>query len=214
MRARLRGPAKRLAAPLLLVVPLLLVAGCGGAASDESDGAAGNTHESHSMPDGTVMKDSEMSGMDMESQDGGQAPSSAAKMICSDETAAAVQRNFALRALPRSTSSWTDRTYRCRYQLPGGALDLTVKDLTQAGPGRTWFNQLRDRLPGARAIGGMQSFGFPAFETARGDVGFLKDHKTLWVDASGVPGSDLPPGFTRTATAYGVAAAVVACWTE
>jgi hypothetical protein len=60
----------------------------------------------------------------------------------------------------------------------------------------------------------MAGFGFPSFETPRGDVVFLKDHKTLWVDATRLARSDLPDGATRAHVAYGVAAAVIACWTE
>jgi hypothetical protein len=45
-------------------------------------------------------------------------------------------------------------------------------------------------------------------------VVFLKDHKTLWVDATRVAASDLPEGTNRQDAAYGVAAAVIACWTE
>jgi hypothetical protein len=60
----------------------------------------------------------------------------------------------------------------------------------------------------------MASFGFPAFETPRGDVGFIKDDKTLWVDATRLSGGDLPTGQTRQDVAYGVAAAVIGCWTE
>jgi hypothetical protein len=60
----------------------------------------------------------------------------------------------------------------------------------------------------------MASFGFPAFETPRGDVGFIKDDKTLWVDATRLRATDLPKGRTRQDVAYGVAAAVIGCWTE
>ena len=41
---------------------------------------------------------------------------------------------------------------------------------------------------------------------------FRKDHKTLWVDAGRLSRGGLPTGMSRTDVAYGVAAAVVACW--
>ena len=69
-------------------------------------------------------------------------------------------------------------------------------------------------LPRPRTIHGLADLGFPAFETAHGDAVFIKDHKTLWVDASRLADSDLPRGRSREDVAYGVAAAVIACWTE
>ena len=60
----------------------------------------------------------------------------------------------------------------------------------------------------------MANFGFPAFETRRGDVVFIKDHKTLWVDASRLAPERLPADLTPADVAYGVAAAVIGCWTE
>ncbi len=96
----------------------------------------------------------------------------------------------------------------------GARLRLSVEDLDQAAPGRAAFDRLRSRLGGGRRITGVASFGFPAFETNGGNVVFLKDHKTLWVDASGVPRAALPPGISRVGAAYGVASAVIACWTE
>ena len=67
---------------------------------------------------------------------------------------------------------------------------------------------------GATSITGMSNFGLPAFEKRHGDVVFSKDHKTLWVDATRLQAHALPDGVTRQGVAYGVAAAVVACWTE
>ena len=76
-----------------------------------------------------------------------------------------------------------------------------------------YFDRLRSRLPHTKAIRGLASFGFASFQTPRGDVVFLKDHKTLWVDATRLAPTDLPAGTSRAHVAYGVAA-VIACWTE
>ncbi len=173
------------------------------------------------MADGSVMTDAQMKAMNGSSSMAGMshhsrrsAPSKSAAMICSKETRAAVVRTFGLKTTPASLHSWGGQTFRCSYQLPGGDLNLSVKDLAAAKPGRAYFDALRSRLPGARPIVGMENFGFPAFETPGGNVGFIKDHKTLWVDASRIPVRDLPAGFSRTEVAYGVAAAVIACWSE
>lgn len=210
----------------VLTVALPALAGCGASEAEPAAEPSGM----HTMADGTVMSDAEMeamggtqrpgaeedaaegmAGMEPGSQGG---PSEAAAMVCSDEIADAVRRNLALDTPPEGTPSWDGEVFTCRYPVGAGTLRLSVRDTTGAAEGRAWFDDLRGRLPRARDIDGMQNFGLPAFETPRGDVGFLKDHKTLWVDATGVRRAALPPGFSRTAVAYGVAAAVVACWSE
>jgi hypothetical protein len=135
-------------------------------------------------------------------------------MICGDEIRGAVRRTLELSKAPVGLHSWAGQLYSCTYQLHAGDLRLSVKDLDQAGPGRAYFDSLRRRLPQARAIRGLANFGFPAFETQRGDVVFIKDDKTLWVDASRLRASRLPSGASRQDVAYGVASAVIACWTE
>jgi hypothetical protein len=170
------------------------------------------TARTHVMPGGSVMKDSQMPGMEMPTSQG--KPSRAAAMICSPETAGAVQRTFAVEQRPVGLEAFADELYRCTYQLAGGDLRLSVKDLSAVGPGQAYFNQLKADLKPVQSIVGMANFGFPAFQTPRGDVVIIKDHKTLWVDASRVADSDLRKGATRTEAAYAVAAAVVACWTE
>jgi hypothetical protein len=196
-------------------VPLLLSA-CG---SGSSSPAA-----EHVMADGSTMSGSSMPGMAAPSDDtmaahdavdaGSGRPSASASMICGAEIRDGVRRVFQLPKSPMGLHSWSHRTYRCTYPLAHGDLRMTVKDLDSAGPGRAWFDRLRGRLAGASPIAGLASFGFPAFESPQGDVVFLKDHKTLWVDATRVPAADLPQGTNRQDAAYGVAAAVIACWTE
>lgn len=206
----------------------LMLAGCGG-------GSSAAPTATHTMADGSVMSGSSMAGMDhsgdpsassdpsasaesdgMTSDSGGGAggPSESSTMICSDEIAGAVRRNLELKTDPVGLHSWSDRLYSCTYQLAAGDLRLSVKDLDAAGPGRAYYDGLHRRLPGASAIRGLANFGFPAFETPRGDVVFIKDHKTLWVDASRLRPSALPSGASRQDVAYGVAAAVIGCWTE
>lgn len=145
-----------------------------------------------------------------DAQDG---PSTAAAMICSDETAEAVQRSFDLGALPARDDTWAAPDYSCRYELADSRLFLTVHDLSPAQDGRAHFTETRRSVRATR-IGGLENFGFPAFETRAGVVGFLKDGKTLVVDARRVARRDLPRGFSRGEAAYSVAAAVIGCWTE
>lgn len=135
-------------------------------------------------------------------------------MICGDEIREAVAHTLQLSQAPRGLHAWHDQLYRCSYLLDAGELRLSVKDLDAAGPGRAYFDRLRGRLPDVSPVVGLANFGFPAYETPHGDVVFIKDHKTLWVDASRLRPSLLPKGQSREDVAYGVAAAVIACWTE
>jgi hypothetical protein len=179
------------------------------------------------MSDGMVMSGSSMSGSpssdpttsdqsDHMSSDHGQgaaAPSATAKLVCGAEIRAAVRRNLDVSRTPVGLHAWHHRLFSCTYRF-GGELRLSVKDLGRAAPGKAYYDRLRSRLHGATEIRGLENFGFPAFETPQGDVVFLKDHKTLWVDATKLAGSDLPPDTSRQDIAYGVAAAVIGCWTE
>ena len=193
-------------AAILGLAVLLMLAACGAAPKAAPSGMM-------TMPNGTVMSGSQMSAMSgMTGSTSG--PSASAKMICSDEIAGAVQRNVSISTVPARHASWANQTYTCNYALAGGGLTLSVKDLASMSAGEVWFRGLRTRLVDPSAIKGMANLGFPAFETPTGDVVFLKDAKTLWVDAAQVPPSLIPPGSSRTGVAYGIAAAVIACWKE
>ena len=237
--ARAARATRTLVPPLAsALAAVLLLGGCGSASSSSSSSSADastSAEPSHTMADGSRMSDSEMAGMEdgatheaaghsHEGDETTSAPgavthrdqaSPAAAMVCSREIAGAVQRQFALPELPVATDAWSDQTYTCTYRLPKGELTLSVKDLDRAGPGRAYFDALARRLD-ATPIKGLQNLGFPAVEVGgkAASVAFLKDHKTLWADASKVAASDLTGGFDRMGAAYGVASAVIACWTE
>ena len=215
--------AKRWVPASVVIVLVGLLAGCGG--TQGMQGMDGKHPEGvassgampsgrHTMPDGTVMGGKQMPHSSAPATSSNGEPSAAASMICSDDIAGVVKKTFALKAMPRRTAIWSVPVYRCEYALPGGDLKLTVADFDAAGPGRVWFTKLRNRLSAAKTLSGMQALGFPAYETDAGDVVFLKDHKTLWVDASRVRKSELPAGFSRSDAAYHVAASVIACWSK
>lgn len=182
----------------------LLASGCG--AGDRADPPSATAkHSGHDEPS--------MAGMDMGSAEG---PSDPASMICGREIGDAVKRTFAMTRQPTSKHTWaaSDRVYSCSWAVPRGTLEMSVQDSVELKAGRAYFDKLRGSVAGARTINGMESFGFPAFSTVRGDTVFLKDGKTLRVDASSLPQAALPPGFSRSEVSYGVAAAVIACWSE
>lgn len=192
----------------VLVVVVGLTAGCGA----HSSGSQGSPTSSPSTSSGT-RGTTGMKGMDM----GGSAtPSQPAKMICSAEIRDAVTRTFALPRPVTGTGSWNvgNRVYACSYRVPGGILRLSVQDALTRDEGAAHFRGLRGRLPGATAIRGVEGFGLPSLQTTAGQVAFLKDGKTLVVDSSGVRAAGLPRGYSRSESAYAIAAAVVACWSE
>jgi hypothetical protein len=141
-------------------------------------------------------------------------PSAPAQMICGNEIRQAVKLTFGLLQMPTPTHNWSGQIFSCNYALRGGTLVLSVEDSSDLKSGDAYFARLRTRLAGAQLIDGPLNFGLPAFQTANGNVAFLKDGKTLRVDASGLPDASLPLGASRQATAYAIAAAVVGCWTE
>lgn len=214
--ARHTRTARLTAAGLGAAVVLTVVTGCGAAKTSPSG--------MMTMRDGTVMSSSQMSGMASSPAasgtpnpmplTAGSGPSATAKMVCSDEVAGAVVRSLTVRTAPPRHSAWANRTFTCTYVLAGGSLRLSVKDLTSLRAGQAWFAGLRKQLRSPSTIHGMSNLGFPAFQTPDGDVAFLKDGKVLLVDASNVSAALIPPGSTRTGVAYGVAAAVIACWKE
>jgi hypothetical protein len=183
---------RSLVAALATVAVTMLAGGCGN----------GDSARMHAEP-------MSMAGMQVH-----RAPSASARMICSAEIRRAVQRTFALSSPPTAASTWAHRMFGCTYDLPEGSLRLTVDDASDRNVGRGYFTALRSQLTGSATIHGAEALGFPAFETPDGNVVFLKDGKTLRVDASTVPRQALPTGFSREEAAYAVAAAVIACWQE
>ena len=141
-------------------------------------------------------------------------PSAPAKMICGDEIRSAIQVTLGLPDTPRPTSTWADQIFTCSYPVGGGTLALSVQDSPDTTSGGAYFAELQSRLPDAQALPEAAGMGLPSFATPDGNVAFLKDGKTLRVDASGLPATSLPTGSSSGEVAYAVAAAVVGCWTE
>lgn len=141
-------------------------------------------------------------------------PSPTARMICGNEVRGDVARIFTAAALSSGTATWADRLFSCAYQLPEGKLVLSVKDSPTTHAGHEYFVGTQQRAEGAKPLGGLLDLGLPSYETPDGTVVFLKDGKTLRVDASQLPPRTGAQQKSRGDLAYAVAAAVVACWSE
>lgn len=197
----------------------LLVGGCATAADDTAGGGPEPT-ENHTMPDGSVMEGSEHVHDDSHDhgEAGGQAsgPSAAARMVCTGDVVDDVTRIMTAEATPEPSSAWTRPMFTCRFDLAQGPLVLTVHDAAQPDAGIAHFAERRAAQPDATQIRGVYSLGLPAYRAEDGLVSFLRDGKTLEVDATGLRGErfGVEGSMTRAEVAYAVASSVLACWTE
>lgn len=206
----------------------LLLTGCASAGGEPATGAASSDDTgagaTHVMPDGTVMSGEEHGAHDdggghEGGHDHGEAvdsygPSETASMICGGQVADDVRRLTGVDALPEPSTSWQAPMFTCTFELPAGPLVLTVHDTDDLAEGDAHFEARRAALAPTRELKGMYGLGLPAFETARGTAAFIRDGKTLEVDATALPTGLGPDGSLDQADlAYAVATSVLACWT-
>lgn len=140
-------------------------------------------------------------------------PSVSARMVCGPEIRRDVTMVLALPTPPAARTTWTNNLYTCAYQLPTGRLLLSVKDAYDHASAVAYFASLSQHLGTTSTLTGMSALGLPAFEAAGGVVVFLKDDKTLEVDASDLRGQVIPDHQTPSDLAYTVATDVLGCWT-
>ena len=77
---------------------------------------------------------------------------------------------------------------------------------------RIYSTQLRQRLSPTQPLQGAVNLGLPAYESSTGNVVFLKDDKTLQVDATAMASHIGPNAESRTTFAYQMATDVLGCW--
>jgi len=188
-----------------IAVAALLLTGCASAAASSPAPTA-----SHTMPDGRAMSGAEHGGHDAGAAG---APSAAAEMICAGQVQTAIASLLQLERAVEPVASWDAPDYSCSYDVDGAPLVLTVHDATDATVGEAHFAEVQRSLDAA-AIEGMLGLGLPSFSTGDGIVGFLRDGKTLVVDATALPESLAGGALTRDGAAYAVASAVLVCWVE
>ena len=140
-------------------------------------------------------------------------PSQSARMICSSEIRRDVSAALALPAQPPPAPMWADHLYTCTYHLPTGPLVMSVKELKDGPAARAYFVLLRRHLASSRPILGLANLGLPGYESPGGIVIFLKDDKTLEVDASAFPAYSGPNLLSPGDFAYQIATDVLGCWT-
>ncbi|GEK79654.1 hypothetical protein [Agrococcus baldri] len=197
----------------------VLLSGCASATAEPAEPAP---QPSHTMPDGTVMSGAEHAehADGAEHGDGGEhhasdgeGPSAAAEMVCGGQVATAAASMLGLEGTPEPSSSWDAPMFTCTYEVDGAPIVLTVHDVTDADEGQQHFDELQASL-GAEEIEGMLGLGLPSFSTGDGVVGFLRDGKTLTVDATALPDGFADGSMTQDGAAYALASAVLVCWVE
>lgn len=201
-----------------VVVASLLLTGCAAGAAEPVESPA--PEASHTMPDGSVMTGAEHEGHGTEHEghetetSSATEASEAARMVCDGQVVTAVASVLRLDDEVTPAASWDAPMYSCTYDIDGAPLVLTVHDATDVATGEQHFAELQSSLDGAEEIEGLLGLGMPSFSTGDGVVGFLRDGKTLVVDATALP-SELADGTrTQDGAAYAIASAVLVCWVE
>lgn len=140
------------------------------------------------------------------------APSESARMVCGPEIRRDVATILGLRTPPPASTSWVNQLYTCTYRLSDGPLNVSVKESGAVSSARTYFAGLRQQLGPTEPLRGLDSLGLPSFETSTGTVAFLKDDKTLQIDATHLPAEVGPQHRQRGDLAYTVATDILGCW--
>ncbi|MCU1438822.1 MAG: hypothetical protein JWP66_1909 [Naasia sp.] len=136
-------------------------------------------------------------------------------MVCEGQVLVAVTTIFALDARATGTWAWAEPDFTCTYDIKGEPLTLTVHDVEDPAAGEQYFADLKASLPNVTEIEGMAGLGMPSFSTPEGIVAFLRDGKTLTVDATALPdGLGASGTRNREQSAYNLASAVLACWVQ
>lgn len=201
--------AHKAIAPALLALSL---AGCGAGTAHQVSEHQAAPVSMHRMPDGSLMSDAQM--RMLHAAPVAAEPSESAKMICADETHLSLQHNLGLAAAPTSTARWVGGIYSCTYHLAAGDLVVSVQDATDAAAGMKYFDSVRATMPDLHRIGGLDSLGLPGYEDGHGTVLFVKDGKTLDIDATALPASVGAFKQSPAHVAYALAASILACWSE
>jgi hypothetical protein len=193
-------------------VATLLMTGCAGTAPQEQSGQS--PESGHVMPDGTMMSGSEHEDHEAEHENE-HGPSAAAQMICAGQVVTAVANVLGLGSEVSPSSSWETPMFTCTYEIDGQPLSLSVHDATNQAEGEAYFVALQSSVDNAATIEGSLGLGMRSFSTGEGIVAFMRDGKTLLVDATALSaelGADKTT--TQAQAAYAIATAVLLCWVE
>ena len=170
----------------LLAVPLLL-AGCGGTSTPPSASPS-------------------MAGM----TGAAGAPPATAEMVCGADISSQVVQVLSLSAPPKTSTTWADSVYTCTYDLPMGAMVLSVQIAGSDAETTKLYEADRRRLAPTEQLAGL---GEGAFGSSTGVTVVRKGHEVLTVDTTALPEVFGVDDQKRDDLAYEVASDVLGCWT-
>ncbi len=139
----------------------------------------------------------------------GKNPSEISKMVCAHKAESDVAQVLGEKALAITTPSWVRDLYSCKFLYTGGALRLSVKELSSWSQTVAYFHGLGNRLGVALPL---SNLGQGAFQARDGDVVVRKDWKVLLVDITGLPAQFGKPPTPRGDVAVTVADLILGCW--
>ena len=193
-------------------VATLLMTGCATTAPQAQSGP--NPESAHVMSDGAVMSGSEHEDHEAAHQNE-HGPSAAAQMICAGQVVTAVANVLELGSEVSPSSSWEKPMFTCTYDIDGQPLVLSVHDATNQAEGEEHFAALQNSTDNAATIEGTLGLGMRSLSTGEGIIAFMRDGKTLLVDATALPaGLGADKTTTQAQAAYSIATAVLVCWVE
>lgn len=137
-------------------------------------------------------------------------PSKSAQMVCAPEAQKDIAKLVGTSTTAPVAPTWVDHLYSCRYAYAGGAMVLSIKELSSKHDTSAYFASLHRLLGQREQIKGM---GQGAFVTKNGSLVLRKDYKVLVVDTSGLPDPFGGPPQPRKQVAVGVGITVLGCWT-
>jgi hypothetical protein len=137
-------------------------------------------------------------------------PSVSAKMICESEVKNELSSLLGVQPDQPLVPTWKDHVYSCTYHYKGGALTLSVKELSDKAATDAYFDEQAQVLGKTEKINGL---GQGAFTTSNKSAVVRKDYKVMLVDISKLPAQFGNPPDSRENIALNVAATIMGCWT-
>ncbi len=137
-------------------------------------------------------------------------PSDSAEMVCSSEAQLDIAEALGIAAQQVEKPTWQDRVYSCRYVYAGGSFLMSVKELKNDLETTSYFESLQKEVGSAQNVDGLGQGGFI---TPNGSVVVRKDFKVLLVDDAALPATMSSPPLTPGNVAMLVAKTVMSCWT-
>lgn len=131
-------------------------------------------------------------------------------MICEPEVKNDLSSLVGLQPNQPLSPTWKDHVYSCTYHYKGGAITLSVKELTDKSSTDAYFDEQAQKLGKSEKINGLAQ---GAFTTSDKSVVVRKDYKVMLVDISKLPAQFGNPPDSRENIALNVAATIMGCWT-